>query len=262
MTLNLASIFQYALQLNADRILNRNCVLPSYKHKEFLGEVATHFSDISFNDTARISMITTGIIGRTNFIEKVLGDEEIRNSNFIDLGDSDGLFLEILGKRQTSLNVSDEALKTINAKGMKTVRANIDEGLPFPDNSFDYVLLLNTLEHLLDPVGSLKEIYRICKKSLIVTTPYVAKTIMYGQDDKASCYMFQNRLFEFSDSDFRKLVSHTGFDIKEHEIVECLNSGRTPLELLVSTYWKLFVHRDMIEWCFRKFSMYHLAKEA
>ena len=43
--------------------------------------------------------------------------------------------------------------------------------LPFKDQSFDTVLMINVLEHL-DDDGALREAYRICRKNVIFSVPH------------------------------------------------------------------------------------------
>ena len=53
--------------------------------------------------------------------------------------------------------------------------------LPFNDNSFDSVIASEIIEHVVDPTGFAKELFRVVKKggSLIITTPYKEKIIYY-----------------------------------------------------------------------------------
>jgi ubiquinone/menaquinone biosynthesis C-methylase UbiE len=53
--------------------------------------------------------------------------------------------------------------------------------LPFNDNSFDCVIASEIIEHVFDPAGFIKELFRVVKKggSLIITTPYKEKLIYY-----------------------------------------------------------------------------------
>jgi len=53
--------------------------------------------------------------------------------------------------------------------------------LPFNDNSFDCVIASEIIEHVYDPAGFVKELFRVVKKggSLIITTPYKEKLIYY-----------------------------------------------------------------------------------
>lgn len=51
---------------------------------------------------------------------------------------------------------------------------DVTEPMPFEDNSFDYVLSIEVIEHIRTPelvIKKLKECYRICKKGVIITTP-------------------------------------------------------------------------------------------
>ena len=53
--------------------------------------------------------------------------------------------------------------------------------LPFNDNSFDCVIASEIIEHVYDPSGFIKELFRVVKKEgkLIITTPYKEKLIYY-----------------------------------------------------------------------------------
>lgn len=53
--------------------------------------------------------------------------------------------------------------------------------LPFNDSSFDCVIASEIIEHVFDPAGFIKELFRVVKKggSLIITTPYKEKLIYY-----------------------------------------------------------------------------------
>lgn len=53
--------------------------------------------------------------------------------------------------------------------------------LPFNNESFDCVIASEIIEHVVDPTGFAKELFRVVKKggSLIITTPYKEKLIYY-----------------------------------------------------------------------------------
>jgi len=101
-------------------------------------------------------------------------------SKILDLGCGDGnvsqLFLEI--GEVTGVDVSQGALKEAARRGVKTKLHDLNNlPLPFKDKSFDVVVLTDTLEHLLDPLGGLKECRRILtgKGRVIVTVPNFAR---------------------------------------------------------------------------------------
>ena len=51
------------------------------------------------------------------------------------------------------------------------LECNLEEALPFEDNSFDIVTALDVIEHLNNPHGALKELIRVARKSVIVSLP-------------------------------------------------------------------------------------------
>ncbi len=52
-------------------------------------------------------------------------------------------------------------------------RADLSSGLPFPDDSFTAINLCDVIEHMVTPVNSLRELYRIAKPggTLVISTP-------------------------------------------------------------------------------------------
>ena len=244
---------------NAERILNRR--MSSFRKRDIFKEedMSAHFGDEEISDVGLQKVVVSFIIERINFIEKVLTENEIATGTFVDVGDSSGIFLKALGKQGVSVNIAEEALRNIKAKGIEGIRANV-EGLPFKDSSIDHVLLFETLEHLPNPIAAFQEIYRICRKSLILSIPYVSKTNIYEFSYDPTRPIHQHHIFEFADDDFRKIVSHTGFRIGEVEVVEVLNSGENLKELILFPLSRLLFNKDQLFGCFKRFSLYHLAK--
>jgi SAM-dependent methyltransferase len=60
--------------------------------------------------------------------------------------------------------VGVDPLAGVQASKYLTIRA-LAEYLPFRDHVFDHVLFSTTLDHFVDPVGSLREAVRVCKRS-------------------------------------------------------------------------------------------------
>ena len=248
-----------ARRQNAERILNRR--MANFNKKDiFEGEdMSAHFADQEITDIGLQRVTMSFIIARINFIEKVLNEDEIATGTFVDLGDSSGIFLKALGKQGVSVNIAEEALVNIKAKGIEGIRANIGK-LPFKDNSVDHVLLFETLEHLPNPIATLQEICRICRKSLFISIPYVSQTNIHQFNYDPTRPIHEHHIFEFNDDDFRKVVSHTGFEVNGAEAAEVLDCGRNLKELLLFTHWRLFYEKDLLFGCFKKFALYHLVK--
>lgn len=51
------------------------------------------------------------------------------------------------------------------------LQCNLEGPLPFDDNSFDVVTALDVLEHLDNPHGALQELFRVAKKSVLISLP-------------------------------------------------------------------------------------------
>ena len=98
-----------------------------------------------------------------------------KESSVLDLGCGNGEILNILSREweSTVLGVEinqDNINKCIQA-GLNVIHQNIDEGLEnFNDNSFDIVIMSQTIQVLKEPKKALQEVTRIGSES-IVTIP-------------------------------------------------------------------------------------------
>lgn len=94
----------------------------------------------------------------------------------LDLGCGDGLFLDMLKKAKNisgvGLDVSEAAASKAKARGIDARVFDFTASrLPFENESFETVVLLDVLEHLYQPELLLKEIYRIAKRDVILSVP-------------------------------------------------------------------------------------------
>lgn len=101
-----------------------------------------------------------------------------KNARVLDLGCGNGdlLFSLIKEKNITGYGIDIEFknVKTCIEKGLPIYQGNINEGLAgFSDQSFDYVILSQTLQETINPLFVINEILRIGKKG-IVTFPNFA----------------------------------------------------------------------------------------
>lgn len=155
----------------------------------------------------------------------------IDSGTVLDLGSGDGLLLSLLRKKDVmgkGLDLSEEGVAKANARGLNTrvfdFRSN---RLPFPDNSFDTVVMLDILEHLYDPQSLLNEAARVSKKNVIVGVPnfsslparlqtLIGRVPENNQPKKGHVFWFNlpvlSNLFSCAELSLVKLESNTVFE--------------------------------------------------
>jgi SAM-dependent methyltransferase/glycosyltransferase involved in cell wall biosynthesis len=66
------------------------------------------------------------------------------------------------------IDLSVEAVEHARARGRNAMVHDVEKPLPFPDDSFDAVIVKDLLEHVLDPVGVVQEIGRVLRPGGLV----------------------------------------------------------------------------------------------
>ena len=99
-----------------------------------------------------------------------------KNSTVLDVGCAKGFMLYDLRKavpgiKFCGIDVSRYAIKNSSPKVRKNLKVANAKKLPFPDNSFDIVISINTIHNLnkKDCAQALKEISRVSKKNSYIT---------------------------------------------------------------------------------------------
>ena len=95
------------------------------------------------------------------------------NSRLLDLGCGDGSILGSLQKSKSvfglGIEIDSKKIKSCLEKGIDVIEQNIDNGLSnFLDNSFDIVLVSQTIQVLKNPRLALEEITRIGHESFVI----------------------------------------------------------------------------------------------
>jgi len=107
-------------------------------------------------------------------IDLILRISEKSSISVLDLGCGDGLLLSLLKEKGIigkGLDVSEEGVEKAKSKGIDASIFDFSDKLPFPDKSFDVVVLLDVLEHLYAPDNLLREAGRVSKSSVVVSVP-------------------------------------------------------------------------------------------
>ena len=90
----------------------------------------------------------------------------------LDVGCGDGILIEYLKKEKSidvrGLEISKDKVQKCISKGLTVIEGNAEIDLKqFPDNSFDYVVLSQTLQAFINPELVIKELLRVGKRAII-----------------------------------------------------------------------------------------------
>jgi len=106
---------------------------------------------------------------------KVISDLIEEKSRALDVGCGDGNLMEYLLQNKTKdirgLEISKEKVQNCLSKGLTVIEGDAENDLKqFPNKSFDYVILSQTLQAFLSPENVINELLRVGSRA-IVTIP-------------------------------------------------------------------------------------------
>ena len=106
---------------------------------------------------------------------KIIADIITENTRVLDVGCDDGSLMEFLKKDKNvdirGIEISKEKVQTCISKGLTVIEGDAEFDLKqFPNKSFDYVVLGQTLQAFINPEAVIKELLRVGNKA-IVTIP-------------------------------------------------------------------------------------------
>jgi methionine biosynthesis protein MetW len=110
--------------------------------------------------------------GGTRIDHDIILDLVPRGAKVLDLGCGDGSLLEKLVRKKevrgSGIEISDEGIRSCIEKGLAVLQGDIDEGLrDYPDRSFDYIILNQTLQAVKKPDVVLGEMLRVGEKGVV-----------------------------------------------------------------------------------------------
>ena len=103
---------------------------------------------------------------------KILVDLIEEKTRVLDVGCDDGTLMESLKKNKNvdarGIEISKDKVQTCVSKGLTVIEGNAELDLKqFPNDSFDYVVLGQTLQAFVNPEIVIKELLRVGKKAII-----------------------------------------------------------------------------------------------
>ena len=106
---------------------------------------------------------------------KIIADLVDKNTRVLDVGCGDGTLMEFLKKNKEidirGIEISKNNVQKCVEKGLTVIEGDAEKDLSqFPNSSFDFVILSQTLQAFLRPEIVINELLRVGKKA-IVTVP-------------------------------------------------------------------------------------------
>lgn len=106
---------------------------------------------------------------------QIISDLIEKNTRVLDVGCGDGTLMEHLKHNKEidirGIEISKDNVQKCLSKGLAVIEGDAEKDLlQFPDSSFDFVILSQTLQAFLSPEIVIKELIRVGKKA-IVTIP-------------------------------------------------------------------------------------------
>ena len=106
---------------------------------------------------------------------KVIADLLPNNTRVLDIGCGDGSLMSLLNEEKhievRGLELNQENVRECIHKGLPVIQGNAETELhQFPDKSFDYVVLSQTLQAFYEPEKVLRNLLRI-GKSVVISIP-------------------------------------------------------------------------------------------
>lgn len=146
----------------------------------------------------RYRAIRPGWTSSGDQLEAIVRSHAGSSSRVLDLGCGRGGVVELIWREvrfAAGIDPDAPSLASHRAAGLPVVRG-VGEGLPFVDASFDLIVSLWVLEHLRDPVATLREVRRVLAPGghFIFVTPNLRNPVMLANRIGKALPALQRRL--------------------------------------------------------------------
>jgi len=136
--------------------------------------------------------------------------------SILDVGCGSGAYVLKLADRYEIFGVDVQHYETWNQMPHLFAASEASE-LNFDDNSFDTILLFETLEHLPNPGRALEEYYRVCRKNLILSVPNCEITLGMRQSHMIYYHWIdRTHVNFFSMETITRTVQEAGFKVSKN----------------------------------------------
>lgn len=98
-----------------------------------------------------------------------------KRGRLLDAAAGEGALTKELLKLGFEVHPVDKDTSIFEVQEVECEKIDLNTKLPYPDDSFDYITSVETIEHLWNPYGAVQEFHRILRNGgkLILTTPNI-----------------------------------------------------------------------------------------
>lgn len=149
-----------------------------------------------------------------------------KGQKVLDIACGDGLLMRALKKNGalvSGVDISEEGVKKCREKGLDVSVVDIAaEKLPFPNRTFDVVIMLDVLEHFYSPEFLLREAIRVSKKDIIISVPNFNSLparlqVLFGKAPENN-RPNKGHVFWFNYGNLIKMITNEGLCISESRV--------------------------------------------
>ena len=166
-------------------------------------------------------------------------DKEINSHLILDIGSSEGAFLDYMTTQNLNfygIDIDEDAIRFCSERGLgELIKYGNIKDIPFPDNNFNIATALDIVEHIDDDLKAMNEISRILIKNGIALVIVPAYKWLWSKNDEA--YHHQRR---YTRKAFVKLAEKCNFTIKHWSY---FNFFLFPVFVMATMISKLFPGR-------------------
>lgn len=166
----------------------------------------------------------------TSVLQDIKQHYAIQQCDVLELGSGIGTNLGVFApnNRVQGVEGMGEAVLESKARGIIAIQADLEEPLALPSNSADWVLCIDVLEHLMNPVACLESARRLLRADgrLIVNVPNHfdwrgRMRVLFGSGIDSRGYFTESRIWEyphvrfFQRATIEELLRFVGFSVEE-----------------------------------------------
>lgn len=183
---------------------------------------------------ANVFKVMTRMSHSAHFVRRHLSPSEELRATFLDVGGSSSMFFRLLGVSPENgfvANVLEEHLEDVRRAGYGCIEVQ-DDRIDAEDDSFNYCLSFECLEHSLNPLTLLGEMLRVARSGVFLSIPHRTSTRIVSKE--GSGRPDTQHVFELSPADLAHLASHVGGSVASAEGVplEKMALSLNPAKLL------------------------------